>query len=341
LTKQEITSETLLTLLDSLRGKDIAVIGDIMLDRYIFGSVDRISPEAPVPVVHVRRTEDRLGGAGNVVRNLCNLHANVRLCGLIGDDSEGKVLLSILEKQGVNTDGVVIDKSNPTTTKTRVIAQRQQVVRIDREDYRRVNPGEAAEFEKKYVDKLLSVLNGVSTIIISDYGKGAINQLLLQKIDEYRDIAKNKKQNVLLVVDPHPTHYSLYKHMSVGKPNRREAEIASGIKIDSRESAAQAAHVLIERWKAEMMLVSLGESGLLIAQSGDKQDIFLETVAQEVSDVSGAGDTVTAVFSLAMASGATPEVAGHLANLAAGIVVSEVGTVPVDINKLKSEIGRI
>lgn len=338
---KKISRQSLLSALESIVDTEIAVVGDIMLDRYIFGSVDRISPEAPVPVVHVKKVEDRLGGAGNVVRNLCNLGAKVSLFGIVGHDPEGERVKVILDKHKVDTTGLLVDGDRPTTLKTRVIAQRQQVVRIDREEVKKEQTASSTKLNERLANLVRDSISRARAVIVSDYGKGAISDVLLTRLEEARQSGKIGIGKVPLVVDPHPTHYSIYKGMSVGKPNRREAEIASGIAIDGRESATSAAHVLLKRWNAEMMLVSLGESGLVIAQASGAPDIFLETVAQEVSDVSGAGDTVTAVFAAALAAGNEPSVAGELANLAAGVVVSEVGTVPVDIAKLKLEIERL
>ena len=336
-----ISKKNLLKLLDSIKNTPILVVGDIMLDRYIFGQVERISPEAPVPVVHVSRTENRLGGAGNTVMNLCNLSAKVSLCGYVGDDAESAEILKLLERNKVKHDGVLIDQIIPTTSKTRVIAQRQQVVRIDREEI----PGKDNPRNKSLINKLSKFISQSSSqnsaIIISDYGKGAVNQNLLEIIEKERKAKKRGGKGIPLMIDPHPRNYALYKGMSIAKPNRKEAEIATGIRIDSRASASAAAKILLQKWNAEMILISLGEDGLMISQRSQKKDIFLDTVAQKISDVSGAGDTVTAVFTAAIAAGAEPIEAGHLANLAAGIVVSEVGTVPIDARKLRNAINKL
>ena len=330
--------KALLDLLKKIQDTPILVIGDIMLDRYIFGSVERISPEAPVPIVHVQKTENRLGGAGNVVRNLCNLRARVNLCGFIGDDQESAEILKLLERHKIIHDGVLIDTEVATTLKTRVIAQKQQVVRIDREDILENGDLRRKELQNKFLAYLQSVLEDNRAVIFSDYGKGAITKSLLELFEEFR---KNKKIDLLnrpLVVDPHPSNYLLYQGMSVAKPNRKEAELAAGVRITDRNSASRAAAVLLDKWNSQMILISLGEDGLMIAQRGSEQDIFIDTVAQEVSDVSGAGDTVTAVFTACLAVGATSVQAGNLANIAAGVVVSEVGTAPIDIEKLISAV---
>jgi rfaE bifunctional protein kinase chain/domain len=339
--KNMAEKKELLKVLEKIKGTPILVIGDIMLDRYIFGAVERISPEAPVPVVHVTKTENRLGGAGNAVRNLCNLSADVTLCGFIGDDQESAEVLKLLEKYKVGHDGVLIDRKLPTTSKTRVISQRQQIVRIDREEV----PDSSNPRDSALVNKLIKYISSVyeknNAVIFSDYGKGTVTSSVINLFEE---AGKNKKIGFgirPLMVDPHPTNYFIYKGMSVAKPNRKEAEIATGIRIKDRQSASKAARVILEKWHSQMVLISLGEDGLMIAQENNSPDIFIDTVAQEVSDVSGAGDAVTAVFTAALATGATPLIAGHLANIAAGIVVSEVGTVPIDAKKLLAAIEKL
>lgn len=324
----------LLSLLERIQSLPVLVVGDIILDRYIWGKVERISPEAPVPVVEVRRTEDRLGGAGNVVRNLRNLNAKVTLCGYVGDDDEGQTVLKLLESDGVSRDGILIDRERPTCLKTRVIAHPQQIVRIDREDRSHRSP----KVQEAFCAMVAAQMAASKLVIVSDYGKGSITELLMKQFAKARDDKQVGLGIRPLVVDPHPENFALYSGITVSKPNRKEAEQASGIKITSNEKAVEAASVLLKRWNAEMMLITLGEGGLMILERGGKAPVFLETRAQEVFDVSGAGDTVTALFSAAITVGADPALAGDLANIGAGIVVSEVGTVAIDPRKLRSHI---
>lgn len=332
------SKDELFEVLEKISSIPITVIGDLILDRYIWGTVERISPEAPVPVVLVKRGEDRLGGAGNVVRNLCSIGAKVSVCGFIGDDEEGRVLLGLLDKEGVEKDGVMIDRARPTPLKTRVIAASQQVVRIDRENTAQAPALGLIEGIAAHLD---AKLDTSKAIIVSDYGKGTISESLMRRLSEARQAGRLGLGKRPLVVDPHPANYDIYRCISVAKPNRKEAEKASGVKIVSQESAIEAAKVLLKRWDAEMMIITLGEGGLVIVSASDAQGIALETVARTVFDVSGAGDTVTAVFTAALAVGATPQLAGELANIAAGAVVSEVGTVAINLEKLKSEIERL
>lgn len=315
----------------------ILVVGDIILDRYIWGAVARISPEAPVPVVDVRRSEDRLGGAANVVRNLTNLGVKVSICGFIGDDDEGKKVLELLAKDGVERDGVIVDRSRPTSLKTRIVAQKQQMLRVDRESTAPL-PRPLGEGFAAVVD---AHIERSKAVIVSDYGKGAISDVLFRKLAEAHQAKRLGRNSRALVLDPHPANYGVYQYVTVAKPNRREAELATGIAITDRESALAAGKSLLSKWNCEMVVITLGEDGLAIITNGTEAPIFLETVAQEVFDVSGAGDTVTAVFGAALAAGATPAIAGDLANIAAGVVVSEVGTVAITVPKLLKEIERL
>ena len=327
------STDELFTAIDRFDGRKLLVVGDIILDRYIWGAVDRISPEAPVPVVEVRRMEDRLGGAANVVRNLAGLGVQSSLCGFVGDDDEGRAVLALLEESGIARDGVIIDRQKPTCLKTRVIAAAQQVVRIDRED----RTSQAAPLQEGFAAVVDAHIDACEGVIFSDYGKGAITEILLKRLAATPGrFGLNK---LPLVVDPHPANFEHYRGITVAKPNRREAERASGIRISDHASAFAAAEKLRSLWQAELMLITLGELGLVLVGEGVKH--ALDTVAQDVFDVSGAGDTVTAVFTTALASGASPLVAGDLANIAAGIVVSEIGTVAIDRIRMVHEIERL
>ncbi len=329
-----ITKEQLLATLDMIAGTPILVVGDLILDRYIWGKVDRISPEAPVPVVEVVKTEGRLGGAGNVVRNLATIGAKPTVCGLIGDDEDGRDLMGLFREIGANVDGIVVDTTRPTTVKTRVIAATQQIVRIDRE--RKIS--DSPEASSKMVDAIHRAIDGTRAVILSDYGKGAVCGAVLDALQRASADHRLELAARPLFVDPHPRNYNNYRSMSVAKPNRKEAEIASGHSINSVEDAFAAADLLMRKWNSEMMVITLGEDGMVVKQDGEPRGVHLETMAQEVFDVSGAGDTVTALFCSALAVGASPTTAGVLANIAAGIVVSEVGTVAVDLDRLRAQV---
>jgi D-beta-D-heptose 7-phosphate kinase/D-beta-D-heptose 1-phosphate adenosyltransferase len=327
----------LLETLKKIRDVPMVVIGDVILDRYIWGRVDRISPEAPVPVVEVRRVEDRLGGAANVAHNLRAIGAKVSLCGFIGDDDEGKQVLALLEKEGIEKEGVMIDRGRPTSLKTRVIASRQQIVRIDREK----KEGLGAAMREGFAAFVQTHLANARGIVVSDYGKGAISEPLIRRLAEARAQGLLKITDRPLVLDPHPANYSIYRDIPIVKPNRKEAEAAVGFSIVTKENAALAGEVLLKLWNCDMAMITLGEDGLMIMERGAKEPAFLDTMAREVFDVSGAGDTVTSLFTAALAVGASPSVAGDFANLGAGIVVSEVGTVAATVDKLTAEISRM
>jgi D-beta-D-heptose 7-phosphate kinase/D-beta-D-heptose 1-phosphate adenosyltransferase len=331
-----VATQELLDTLDRIAGTPILVVGDLILDRYVWGRVERISPEAPVPVVEVIKTEDRLGGAGNVVRNLCRIGAKASTCGLIGDDDEGQQLLILLDEIGADKDGVIADRSRPTTLKTRIIAQSQQVVRIDREK----KIGESRALGEALAAVVDANIDPHRAVIVSDYGKGAVGESLLRRLEEAYGQGRLGLASRPLFVDPHPKNYENYHRLSVAKPNRKEAEIASGRSISSVDDAFAAAKVLAERWNSELIVISLGEDGMVVHRAGEEKGLHLETEAQEVFDVSGAGDTVTALFTAALAVGAPVATAGVLANIAAGIVVSEIGTVAVDIARLRDGVSR-
>jgi rfaE bifunctional protein kinase chain/domain len=328
------TKEELTAALDRVAGTPILVVGDLILDRYIWGKVERISPEAPVPIVEVVKTDDRAGGAGNVVANLVAIGAKPSVCGLVGDDEDGARLIELFKDAGADCSGVVVDKGYPTVLKTRVIAHTQQIVRIDREQ----RSAASAELLERMASSLNSRIDASSAVVMSDYGKGTVSSDVLAVLHAAAAAKRLGLSSRPLFVDPHPRNYEAYRAMSVAKPNRKEAEIASGVSITSVSDAFRAADILMKKWNSEMMVVTLGEDGMIVQPADGAPGIHLETTAQEVFDVSGAGDTVTAVFCSALATGSSPTIAGVLANIAAGIVVSEVGTVPVDIKRLRQHI---
>lgn len=332
-------SETsdLLGVIDRFAGTPMLVIGDLIVDHYIWGKVDRISPEAPVVVVRSTEENKRPGGAGNVANNLMKLGAAVSICGVVGDDNNGRSLVAMLKEEGIDTSGVLIDRSRQTTVKTRVIAHAQQVVRVDRED---TNP-----LESPYREGIAGVLgtrmHDVKGIIISDYAKGTITAELFERVKKGYDEGLLGLSRVPVVVDPKAPNFSMYSPSSVIKPNRGEAEAASGISISNQKDAVRAGKKLLDEWGCELVLITLGEDGMVLVSRDDGAEaVTIDTVAREVYDVSGAGDTVSAVFALCLASGATPAQAAELSNVAAGIVVAEVGTVAVSADELRRELQR-
>ncbi|OGP84445.1 MAG: hypothetical protein A2Z08_08730 [Deltaproteobacteria bacterium RBG_16_54_11] len=306
----------------------VLVVGDIMIDEFIWGTVTRISPEAPVPVVAVARENLLLGGAANVVHNVHSLGGRVLLAGLIGDDRMGEKIKKLLAEQKIDSEGLVVQAGRPTTVKTRVIAHSQQVVRFDRESREPIS-AQSQEMLLRYLDKSWGQVDG---IIVSDYGKGLISPALMEFI-----MQRKKKEAKLVAVDPKMNNFNLYAGATVVTPNRQEAEAAAGKEIRDEDSLMEVGRILLERFASQAILITRGEEGMvLFEREGDVIDV--PTVAKEVYDVTGAGDTVISALTLALASGnAFPE-AAVVANYAAGIVVGKVGTATVTPEELKKAI---
>jgi len=315
-------------LLEQFSGKRIGVVGDLMLDRYYWGSISRISPEAPVPVVEVESQSTRLGGAANVANNIASLGGIPLMIGVIGDDSGGKRLRSIVEEAGFPTAGLVIDKSRPTTTKTRVIAHSQHVVRIDQE----VKNDVGKEILAKILDTLRAELSTLDAIILEDYNKGVVVKNLIHEIS-----ALARKAEKTVTVDPKFHNFFEYTNVTVFKPNRKETEEALGRRLTDVRSIEEAGWDLVKRLETDNVLLTLGEKGMsLFERGGDVTHV--ETRAQHVADVSGAGDTVISTLTMAIVAGATVKEASALANHAGGVVCGEVGIVPIQRDALLNAV---
>ena len=312
----------------------VLVVGDLILDEFLWGDVSRISPEAPVPVVWVKKESFMPGGASNVANNLSSLGARVYLAGVVGDDERGAILKGELEQRGVDTTGIVVDDSRPTILKTRVVAQHQQVVRIDKERVDPLGPNVAA----KLVRYIESVIKDMDAVIIEDYGKGVITSALLSKI-----VPTAKRYGKIISVDPKEEHFKYYKGISVITPNNHEASKAVGFQIKDNATLVRAGKELLKKLNCKIALITLGENGMAVFQKA-KPMKHIPTIAQEVFDVSGAGDTVIASYTLSLASGADPIMAAHIANCAAGIVVGKVGIAVVTpaelLNRIKRELSK-
>ncbi|MFH1767785.1 MAG: D-glycero-beta-D-manno-heptose-7-phosphate kinase [Candidatus Omnitrophota bacterium] len=311
----EIKSRALKKIIPKFKDKRILVVGDLILDQYIFGDVGRISPEAPVPVVWAKRENYLGGGTANVGMNIIDLDAKVSLCGVIGDDHCGKVLFSLIKNKKIDTSLVVKDKSRPTTLKTRIIAQHQQVVRVDWESVEEISL-EVCDAVLRKVKKNIDNFDGV---IIEDYGKGMVNPYIVEEI-----VKLCKKKGKIITVDPKEGHFDYYEGVTALTPNLKEAEYAAGLKVKNSNEIELLGNVVMEKLKPKALLVTLGEDGMRIFQA-DNNSYHIPTTALEVFDVTGAGDTVIAVFTLALASGASFLNAAVLANFAAGIVVGKLG----------------
>lgn len=306
----------------------ILVLGDLILDEFVWGKVDRISPEAPVPVVWVNSESFMPGGGANVAHNVRAVGGKVFLAGIVGDDEKGRTLLNELRKKQINTEGIVVDRNRPTTVKTRVIAHHQQVVRIDKEVVSSINN----ELTNKLFNFVKEKIDTIDILIIEDYGKGVIIPHLLEKL-----IPVAKAHKKMITVDPKESHFPYYEGVTVITPNRAEASRAAGIDIKDRSSLIKAGRTLLKTIKPDAVLITLGEDGMCLFESSGSV-VHIPTVAQEVFDVAGAGDTVIAILSLAMACGATMEEAAHISNYAAGIVVGKLGVAIVTQKELLARI---
>ena len=306
----------------------ILVIGDIMADRYIWGSASRISPEAPVPVVNVKNETVTLGGAANVAQNLYKLNAKVSICGVTGNDPIAIAILNQLKKEKIDATGVVADKSRPTTLKTRIMAGTHQLLRVDRETTVDINE----DIETRLLKKLQPRLKHIDLVLLSDYNKGLLTQSFTQKLLQLcRDA--NKK----VMVDPKGLHYEKYAGAWLIKPNKRElAEATVTEKIETNEQLIKAARKLIAKTKSQYLVVTRSEEGLSLISKKAHHDFPVK--AREVFDVTGAGDTVFASLGYFVASGLDLATACELANYAAAIAVSKVGSVAVTIDEILSLI---
>ncbi len=305
-------------ILTRFSGRRLAVIGDSMLDRFLWGRVDRISPEAPVPVVRLEKETVKLGGAANVAANIRALGADVVLCGIWGQDEAGQQMRNLLGSFGIEDQGMVVTPDRPTTIKTRIIAHSQQVVRTDREDDQALDAALVAQLMEK-----LQAAGDLDGFILSDYGKGVLTDAALREfIDHARSLGKP------VVVDPKNGDYSQYRGVTSLTPNQKEAAQACAMAITDGQSLDSAGQKLLERTAAEAVLITRGEHGMALYQA-DGQVHHLPTEATMVYDVTGAGDTVIAVYTTALACGAGFADAAALANHAAGLAVRELGTAAV------------
>jgi D-beta-D-heptose 7-phosphate kinase/D-beta-D-heptose 1-phosphate adenosyltransferase len=306
----------------------VLVVGDLMIDEYLWGDVDRISPEAPVQVVSVTSEDFTLGGAGNVVNNLVALGANVSVAGVAGVGEDGRQLMKIFDQLGVDTTGVVQDASRPTTRKTRILAAHQHVLRIDRETRREIS---RTTFDR-LVAFLASRIAEVDVVLVSDYAKGVVTPELMAELLN----AANAHQ-VKVVVDPKGSDFSKYDGVDLITPNLKEAQLASGVEIGDEADLIRTGQALIARTRCRHLLITCGKDGMLLF--GDGQKVHrIRAEARQVFDVSGAGDTVLAVIGLGLASGADCLDSSRLANTAAGIVVGKVGTATVSRRELAAAL---
>lgn len=318
--------------IDRFAKANILVIGDVILDQFIWGTVTRISPEAPVPVVNVTKEELLLGGSANVVRNIVSLGGRCALCGIIGDDAMGNELLRLMRDAGAPTDGL-IKGFRPTTIKTRVVAQRQQVVRYDRE---KAGPPSAATLQRllAYLENNLAQFDAV---LVSDYAKGVVCGPLMERLNELLAGLRRTGRSLPLIVDPKPVNAQLFSGATVITPNNFEAAKISGIEITDEDSLLAAARAIKKALACTAVLTTRGEAGMALLE-GENDMVLIPTMAKEVYDVTGAGDTVAAALSLGLAAGCSMTEAAIIANHAAGIVVGKVGTASASRDEVQAAL---
>lgn len=316
--------------LNRLTDLRILVVGDLMLDEYLWGKAERISPEAPVQVVEVKREELRLGGAGNVANNLAALGVQVEMASVLGDDDDGRLLRDLLAGRGVGTDGIVLAPGRTTSRKSRVLASSQQIVRIDRESRDLIDE----RLENALLERVRALVPGCRAILVSDYLKGVLGEPLVQAL-----IAFGRAQGIPVVIDPKGTDYRKYRGATALTPNRKEAQAASGIAIVDEDSLRRAGRQLCGDLALEALVLTRSEEGMSLF-FGDGGEVHLPTEAREVFDVSGAGDTVLALIGVGLGAGLPLAEAARLSNLAAGVVVGKVGTSTVTPEEILDAAGR-
>lgn len=306
----------------------VLVVGDLILDHYIWGKVSRISPEAPVPVVHVHSESRQLGGAANVYNNILSLGGRADICGVVGADEGGRSLLTELGVRRQGRGGVVIDPDRPTTRKTRVIAHNQQVVRFDVERRAEIKP----PIQRRIIRYVESRLREISCLVVSDYAKGVVTEPLMAELTRLAALRR-----IPIVVDPKVEHFSYYKGVTVVTPNHLEAAQAAGVNPDDDRSLNEAGEIIRQRLGCQSVLITRGEKGMGLFES-DGTSWHIPTMARQVYDVTGAGDTVVGTLALALATGASLRDGAVLANHAAGIVVGLVGTATVTGQQLSEAL---
>lgn len=316
-------------LIENFPQRNILVLGDLMLDEYLFGQVSRISPEAPVPVVEVSQEKYLLGGAANVAWNIASLGAKVVPVGVVGRDRPRQTIVAEFARRKISRAGLVVDAKRHTTIKTRIVAHHQQVVRVDREHRQDLSP----DSEDKVLARLKRLIPSCDAVLIEDYNKGLITSRVLAGALEL-----SRRNRKIVTVDPKFNHFLDFTGVTLFKPNLLETERALGVKISGQADMLKAGRMLMARLKAQAVLITAGEKGMYLI-TGGRAVQHIPTTAREVYDVSGAGDTVIAVLTLALASGASFLEASVLANHAAGVEVSKFGVAAVSPDELKKAVG--
>lgn len=321
-------------LFDSFKNLNILIIGDVMMDAYLWGKVDRISPEAPVPIVNVSKKESRLGGAGNVALNIKALDAHPIICSVIGDDADGKELIQLFEKENISSESLVKILGRKTTVKTRIIAQNQQILRVDSETDLEISLNESNLVLNKF--KLILEKHPIHAIIFQDYDKGLITPYLIEEVTKQARI-----KNIPIIVDPKKRNFLSYKGVDVFKPNLKELKEGLKLEFDQKnpEQLRNTVQLLKDKIEAKSILLTLSELGVFVMDS--EKSSLTPAHIRSIADVSGAGDTVISVVATCIAAGTDIFTASKLGNLAGGLVCEEVGVVPVDKALLLDEALKI
>jgi D-beta-D-heptose 7-phosphate kinase/D-beta-D-heptose 1-phosphate adenosyltransferase len=320
--------EELKRCVDKFSDARVIVVGDIIMDEYIWGDVSRISPEAPVPVVDIKEETKMLGGAANVLNNIASLGGNPILCGVIGGDQTGQEIVEGVKRQGLRTDGIFTESHRPTSVKTRVVAHNQQVVRFDRESRKKLG----AESIEKILNFIKKMQDSYDAIVVADYGKGVISVDLMEGL---RGLVS--KSSAILAVDPKIGNFECYQKVDVITPNHHEAGAFCRIEIVDQDSLVRAGKQILSKLNCRSVLITQGKDGMSLFEINGEIS-HIPTVARKVYDVTGAGDTVISTFCLGLASGLDPKSAALISNFAAGIVVGEVGTSTVKAEQLKKVV---
>ncbi len=308
------------------RDLKVMVIGDLMLDRYLWGNVTRISPEAPVPIINIEDEDVRFGGAANVANNLIGLNVSPVVVGVVGADKWGEMFREKLLEKSLQTAGLIVDESRPTTIKTRIIGNNQHIARVDREKSHPISHdtfGKIAEFIESEIPK-------VDAIILEDYNKGLLTVELIEKA-----VGLAQKHHKIITVDPKFDNFLAYRNVTVFKPNRKETAEALAMRVETEQDIRRAGKKLLEILQAQNVLITLGAMGMALFEANGN-DFFMPTQARKVADVSGAGDTVIATLTSVLAANGDIKEAVVVANVAAGVVCEEVGAVPITSEKLRS-----
>jgi rfaE bifunctional protein kinase chain/domain len=321
-------------ILNAFSNLNALVIGDVMIDAYIYGNVKRISPEAPVPVVSVVRRENRLGGAANVALNIKSLGAKVILCSVIGDDPKGKELKDLLHKENISTGELIEDQHRITTTKFRIIGNNTQLIRIDDE----IDTPLSTQTSEHFIHKIEQIINSqqIDVLLFQDYDKGLLDKNNIEKI-----INLAKQHHIPIAVDPKKRNFFAYQGVHLFKPNLKELNDSLNVQIhkDDQEEIIKQSSIAKTKLKAGIWLLTLSENGIYLNHS--HTHLFSPTIVREVADVSGAGDTLISVAALCLALNIDPPEMAKLANIAGGLVCEEIGVVPISLNKLKNRIKQL